>query len=202
MRIDALPHITPAFALTRCRGPVCIEAETSGSVVIKAPRALAFAAYDNIERMPEWMPMLESVVFVDKEDRRSEWTLNLPRPVFRLASAVGFWQLVRWEAIHRVESPRILRWNSLSGFPNRGEMFFETVDGEVATTQVTLRMTYELPDAAAPLIKNMLAQRFMRYTVRRAMERYKEVMEEEAAALQVPVEAEVDEVPVDVLNLR
>jgi uncharacterized membrane protein len=198
MRIDALPHAIQVLAIPRCRPPICFEAKASGSVVIEAPRTLAFAAYDDIERMPEWMPMLESVVFVDREDRRSEWTLNLPRPVFRIARAVGYEKLVRWEAVHRVESPHTLQWNSLSGFPNRGEMSFEPVDGDETRTKVTCRMTYELPDAAAPLLRNLFLQRFMRYTIRRAMERYRDVMEEEAATLEVPLDGA--DAPVEVPN--
>lgn len=130
--------------------------------------------------MPEWLPMLESVKFLDKEARLSEWTLKIPRLFFRLAQSVGFGNLVRWTARHRVEAPQFLWWESLSGFPNAGEMTFEAVDGDATKTQVKLQMTYMVPNAAAPLVTNVLSKRFMSYTVRRTMERFKKKMEQEA----------------------
>ena len=173
----------------RAVSPVCsFVAETSGSILVQAPQQQVFDAYDNIERMPEWLVMLESVRFVDRGGRRSEWSLKVPRPVSALARRAGFGTLVRWEAVHQVEAPRKLQWKSLSGFENAGDMTFEAVDGDEEATHVTLQMTYTLPKLAAPLVENALARRFMRYTVRRTMERFRDKMEEERAGVQDGVE--------------
>ena len=128
--------------------------------------------------------MLDRVDLVDPEARRSEWVLRVPRPVFRLARRAGMGAFVRWEAVHSVDAPRLLQWKSLSGFPNEGEMLFEAVGDDGAATRVTLQMTYTLPDFAAPFVENVIARRFMRYTVRRTMERFRDAMEEEAALLE------------------
>ena len=129
--------------------------------------------------------MLENVRFVDRGGRRSEWTLKVPRPVSALARRAGFGTLVKWEAVHNVSAPSKLRWQSLSGFENAGDMTFEVVEGQPEATQVTLQMTYTLPKLAAPLVENALARRFMRYTVRRTMERFRDKMEEEHGAAAV-----------------
>ena len=104
-------------------------------------------------------------------------SLKVPRPVSALARRAGFGTFVRWEAVHQVEAPRKLQWKSLSGFENAGDMTFEAVDGDEEATHVTLQMTYTLPKLAAPLVENALARRFMRYTVRRTMERFRDKME-------------------------
>ena len=159
-------------------------AETNGSVAIKAPQQQVFEAYDNIERMPEWLLMLESVQFVDRAARRSRWSLNVPRRVRALASSVGFGSLVEWEAVHKVEAPARLSWQSLSGFENAGYMTFEPAEDDSEMTNVTLQMTYTLPSLAEPLVENPLTRRFMRFTVRRTMERFRDKMEEEAETRQ------------------
>ena len=157
-------------------------AETSGSVLIRAPQQQVFEAYDDLERMPEWLLLLESIKFVDRAERRSRWSLKVPRRVAALANRMGLGSLVDWEAVHRVEPPMRLSWQSLSGFENAGYMTFEAVKGELAMTNVTLQMTYTLPTLAEPLVENPLSRRFMRYTVRRTMERFRDKMEEEAKA--------------------
>ena len=79
----------------------------------------------------------------------------------------------------------------MSGFENEGVMTFEPVEGDDEATHVTLQMTYTLPKLAAPLVENVLARRFMRYTVRRTMERFRDKMEEEAGLIvEVGEEAE------------
>ena len=180
---DRIPLVARPPVVQRCGPPVCWTGECASTVTIKAPRPLLFEAYDNIERMPEWLPLLRSVVLVDKPNRRSEWSLRVPRAISRIASAGGFGTLVCWEAKHQVEVPRRLWWNSLSGLENQGEIFFEESATEENVTTVTLRMTYSLPDAAAPLADNVIARRFANRMVNSAVERYRDVLEEEAAAL-------------------
>jgi len=155
--------------------------EVSGVITIDAPPSLVFAAYDNIERMPEWSPLLDTVKFVDKEARRSEWTLLMPRIMFRFARAAGFGAFIRWTAEHDVEVPRRLSWKSLSGFPNAGEMLFEAVDDQETKTKVTMRMKYSAPVMAKPLVENWFTRRFMQNAVNATMQRFRDIMEKEAA---------------------
>ena len=63
-------------------------------------------------------------------------------------------------------------------------MRFEAVGDDGAATLVTLQMSYTLPDFAAPFVENAIARHLMRYTVRRTMERFRDAMEAEAAALE------------------
>ena len=84
-----------------------------------------------------------------KTMEKMETALKVPRPVSALARRAGFGTLVKWEAVHNVSAPSKLRWQSLSGFENAGDMTFEVVDGQPEATQVTLQMTYTLPKLAA-----------------------------------------------------
>mmetsp|Transcript_13062 Transcript_13062/g.33483 ORF Transcript_13062/g.33483 Transcript_13062/m.33483 type:complete len:206 (+) Transcript_13062:106-723(+) len=154
--------------------------ETSGSLDIAAPKKALFDAYADVERMPQWSSMLESVVLVDSQTRRSEWALRIPRPLARLVGAVGMGQLVRWEAVHETEGCDVLRWRSLSGVQNSGEATFVERAGGITT--VSLRMTYTLPDLAGPLLSAPFAKRFVRRTMMRTMYTFKDTLEAEAVA--------------------
>ncbi|KAL1511590.1 hypothetical protein AB1Y20_006384 [Prymnesium parvum] len=166
----------------RAPPPRAFEGEVAAEIRVSAPQALAFAAYDDVERMPEWAPLLERVRFLDRAARRSEWSVRLPAALFSLAVRCGFGSLVCWQAVHAVEAPRVLAWRSLSGFENEGEVRFEPEGGDGAATRVSLKMVYRLPDFTAPVVQNALVRRFMHFTVRRAMERFRDVVEREAAA--------------------
>ena len=102
----------------------------------------------------------------------------------RIARAVGYGSLVRWDAVHFVEPPNRLWWYSTSGISNGGEAIFEAVEAaeRTPTTRVTLKMTYTLPNIAAPFLENKFAQRFVRRNVMRTMERYRDALEAETAA--------------------
>lgn len=187
----------------RCRPPLLWSGETSAELVIRAPPQLLFEVYADIERMPEWSPLLERVTLVDPAARRSEWALRVPRPLTRLVNAAGLQNLVQWEAMHELDPPRALRWRSLSGVQNSGEATFTPVAGQPRATTVRLRMSYTLPDLAGPLAETRLArparhpavrshsqppsrpwqaQSFVRRTMHGAMTRFRDAMEAQAAA--------------------
>ena len=164
----------------------CWTGETSASINIRAPPELLFEAYADIERMPQWSPLLESVTLVDPLTRRSEWALRVPRPLARLVRAAGMARLVQWEAVHEVDAPHILRWRSLSGIQNSGVATFERTEGQPDCSTVTLCMSYTLPDVAGAIIDNALAQRFVQKTMFSTMERFKATLEQEAAETLLP----------------
>ena len=163
----------------------CWTGETSASIEIRAPAELLFPAFADIERMPQWSPMLESVALVDPEARRSEWALRIPRLLTKVVNAAGFGNLVRWEAVHEVDPPLELRWRSLSGVQNAGVATFE--EGADGCTTVTLTMSYTLPDemrgvrVVQGFVRSAFAQRFVRRTMLGTMETFKLVLEAEAA---------------------
>ena len=147
---------------------------------IAAPKEMLFTAYADIERMPQWSPLLESVTIVDSAKRCSEWALRVPRPLASLIRAAGMGQLVRWAAVHETEGCDVLRWQSLSGVKNSGEATFVYRGGGVTT--VALRISYELPDLVGPVLSAPFAQRFVRRTMLSTMTRFKEALEAEAAS--------------------
>ena len=161
-------------------------------MTVKAPQEMLFSAYADIERIPEWLPILRTVAVVDAVNRKSSWALRVPRPLFRLARACGFGTLVCWDAEHYIDPPARLWWRSISGVENQGEVCFDAVDGneDDAATVVKMTMTYTLPDIAAPFVENALAQRFVGRIVTRTMERFKVSLEDEYAQTTEPARAQ------------
>ena len=176
----ASPRVAAARAMPRSSVIVSWIGETTGSLDIAAPKEMLFTAYADIERMPQWSPLLESVTIVDSAKRCSEWALRVPRPLASLIRAAGMGQLVRWTAVHETEGCDVLRWQSLSGVKNSGEATFVYRGGGVTT--VALRISYELPDLVGPVLSAPFAQRFVRRTLLSTMTRFKEALEAEAAS--------------------
>jgi uncharacterized membrane protein len=180
MYLIASPRVAAARAMPRSSVIVSWIGETTGSLDIAAPKEMLFTAYADIERMPQWSPLLESVTLVDSAKRCSEWALRVPRPLASLIRAAGMGQLVRWTAVHETEGCDVLRWQSLSGVKNSGEATFVYRGGGVTT--VALRISYELPDLVGPVLSAPFAQRFVRRTLLSTMTRFKEALEAEAAS--------------------
>lgn len=181
-----VPAVCARLAARRHVSVQCWTGETSASIVIRAPPELLCEAYADIERMPQWSPLLESVTLVDPLARRSEWALRVPRPLRRLVRAAGMGNLVCWEAVHEVDAPHVLRWQSLSGIQNSGVATFQKTSGRSGCSTVTLCMSYTLPDVAGALIDNSLAQSFVQKTMLSTMERFKTTLEREAEEVLLP----------------
>lgn len=134
------------------------------------------------------MSAQESVVLVDPDARISEWSLRVPRPLRRVAGAVGIQDpAVRWRAVHETDGCCRLRWKSLSGIENTGEATFESVLGSTPATRVILSMSYTLPGLSRvpglkAIVEAPLAQRFVRRTMLSTMERFKHSMEAQVNA--------------------
>lgn len=177
----SLSSSTSAAAAARGTVPICWTGETSASIEIRAPASMLLAAYSDIESMPRWSPMLESVKLVDEVALHSEWSLRIPRPLSPLLKAAGMARLVNWRAVHEVDS-RAVRWQSLSGVQNAGEATFDPTPGRPGCTTVTLSMSYTLPSVAGPIVETSVVQNFVRRTLLSTMERFRMTLEAEAAA--------------------
>lgn len=184
LRATLRPPPTP-----RSPPPRLWTGETAASIEIRAPPQTLFDAYSDIERMPQWSPLLASVVLTDPAERLSEWSLRVPRPLAAAVSAAGMGEVVRWQAVHEVDiapgGEQRLSWRSLSGVQNAGVATFAGAPGGGGPTTLTLRMEYTLPDVARPLLESELVQRFVRRTLLSTMERFRDTLEDTEDAARV-----------------
>ena len=175
----AEPSLAPASPPEPVTGPLPstdYAAEATAQIEIDCDVGRALAAYADLERFPEYAPLLQSVRIVG--DGRSAWALRVPRLVASVARAIGMGSLVRWEAAYAVEaSPPRLTWQSVTGFRNAGEACFEPLGA--GRCRVTVRMTYSVPLTLRPLEGSAVVTRLISSTMRGAMERFKADLEEE-----------------------
>ena len=177
-----LPPWAPLAARTSDpRAMAAWVGETSAEITIRASQEAVCAAYGDIERMPEWSPMLERVVVVDRQARRSEWKLRVPRALGFIVRAAGMENAVQWEATHEVQPPRALRWRSLSGVENAGEALFTPAPEGEGWTVLRLSMSYTLPEVVRPLVQAPPVQAFVRSTMLSTMRTFKEALEAEVS---------------------
>ena len=171
--------LAPASPLEPVNGPLSsndYSAEATAQIDIGCDADRALAAYADLERFPEYAPLLQSVRITG--DGRSAWALQVPRVVASVARAIGMGSLVRWEAAYAVDaSPPRLTWQSLTGFRNAGEARFEPLGA--VRCRVTVRMTYSVPLTLRPLEGSAVVTRLISSTMRGAMERFKADLEEE-----------------------
>ena len=175
----AEPSLAPASPPEPVTGPLPstdYAAEATAQIEIDCDVGRALAAYADLERFPEYAPLLQTVRIVG--DGRSAWALRVPRLVASVARAIGMGSLVRWEAAYAVEaSPPRLTWQSVTGFRNAGEARFEPLGA--GRCRVTVRMTYSVPLTLRPLEGSAVVTRLISSTMRGAMERFKADLEEE-----------------------
>ena len=166
------------------------SAEATAQIDIGCDAERALAAYADLERFPEYAPLLQSVRITG--DGRSAWALQVPRVVASVARAIGMGSLVRWEAAYAVDaSPPRLAWQSLTGFRNAGEARFEQLGA--GRCRVTVRMTYSVPLTLRPLERSAVVTRILSSTMRGAMERFKAHLEEEEEQEEQEEEQEQEE---------
>ena len=148
--------------------------ETTAQIEIACDVGLACERYADIERFPEYAPLLQSVRILD--DGTSAWALQVPRLLKAAARAVGMGSLVNWEASYVVDYPQRLAWQSITGFQNAGVATFEPL-GE-RHCRVTVRMTYAVPATLRPFQRSRLVTRLLERTMVGAMERFREGLED------------------------
>ena len=99
------------------------------SVVVKAPVHEVFMMWRNFENFPRFMSHVKEVKMLDGD--LSHWK----------GVVAGITE--EWDAkTTRMEEDRVIAWNSISGFMNRGEVRFEPVP---EGTRVTIHFEYEPP---------------------------------------------------------
>ena len=134
---------------------------------IKAPVENVWALWNDLEAMPLWMSLIESVKTIEEPTSTlpdlTEWTL----------AANGF--RFKWKAkiSERIETQK-LQWESVGGLPTKGCVrFYE----EEENTLVKLTVSYELPKVLAPLMKANVLGGMVTNELQANLDRFKGVVE-------------------------
>ncbi|CAB9504256.1 Polyketide cyclase / dehydrase and lipid transport [Seminavis robusta] len=139
----------------------CSSVETTKSL---PPRALsvsseaelpfsaevAYDAFSNLTRQPEWSPWLHSVEFIDDASTRSKWTLKVLGVSYSWISIAT-----------RGDRPFLIEWESVSGLKNFGQVTFDPIENGKACRMVMV-MTFVPPRLVSSVFRNSkLLTRFM-----------------------------------------
>lgn len=137
--------------------------QTSASRIIRAPITQVFGCYADLERMPEWSPV--SQVTVDACTLESTWMLSY--------AGID----VSWRArVLESQPPSLLRWESVSGARNMGEVRFTALGEDECKMDLT--MSYQIPASIARIVESDLVQSFIvRVCLKPTMRRFGDAME-------------------------
>ena len=135
---------------------------------IKAPVDNVWALWNDLEAMPLWMSLIESVKTIEEPTNTlpdlTEWTL----------AANGF--RFKWKAkiSERIELQQI-KWESIGGLPTQGSVKFFAE--EETRTLVKLCVSYELPKVLAPLMEPNILGGMVTTELQENLDRFKDLVE-------------------------
>ena len=138
---------------------------------IHAPVELVWKFWSDLDSMPLWMTWIESVKTVDEKTSTlpdlTEWTL----------AANGF--RFKWKAqiTERVEAEK-LEWKSVGGLPTKGSVRFYSE--ESSKTAVKLKISYELPQVLANLMKANILGGMVTKELQKNLDGFKALVEKSA----------------------
>ncbi len=127
-----------------------------------------WAVWNDLEAMPLWMSLIESVKTIEEPTKTlpdlTEWTL----------AANGF--RFKWKAkiSERIEAQK-LKWESVGGLPTKGSVQFFAEEG--SRTMVQLCVTYELPKVLAPLMEPNILGGMVTTELQENLDRFKDLVE-------------------------
>ena len=142
--------------------------EHSVTCDIKAPVAQIWRTWVDLDAMPLWMSLIESVKTIEEPTKTlpdlTEWTL----------AANGF--RFKWKAKinERIENQRIA-WESVGGLPTKGCVRF--YEQEESRTMVKLSVTYELPKVLAPLMEANVMGGMVTNELQGNLDRFRDLVE-------------------------
>ena len=180
----------------RCAHPLCWTGSTVATLEIpEVPAATLYREYADLTRMVEWSPSLESVTPDPDAPQNSVWVMRVPRALQAASRTVGYPSPnITWEAVLTAPGPPLMTWTSKirddgaeqnAGFIPSGAVAFEPAKTP-GSTQMTLTLTYTLPDPVEwwllAIINSALVQSIVRNRMRAGMQRFGSTMRAEHAA--------------------
>ena len=133
--------------------------EHSVQVEVAVPIEVVWSLWSDLEQMPNWMRWIDSVKVLEEDPELSVW---------KLASA-GF--EFSWRSrITDLITHQIIKWESVSGLPNRGAIrFYDRDDHSI----VRLSISYDVPPVLA-LMDNLFLGRVVESTIQDDLNRFRD----------------------------
>ena len=111
-------HARAATTATRAGAVNLLTESCAQSVTIGKPAEACFDAYSQLERIPEWNPILGRVKVISPT--RSEWSARLPPALARIVPNC------EWTSQQCLDASECtISWESVSGINTSGEATFE-----------------------------------------------------------------------------
>eukprot|EP00238_Polyblepharides_amylifera_P004720 CAMPEP_0196587470 /NCGR_PEP_ID=MMETSP1081-20130531/57577_1 /TAXON_ID=36882 /ORGANISM="Pyramimonas amylifera, Strain CCMP720" /LENGTH=195 /DNA_ID=CAMNT_0041909661 /DNA_START=216 /DNA_END=803 /DNA_ORIENTATION=- len=147
--------------------------ENKASIEVDVPLPVAWELWDDVSRIPSWMPWVSSVEVVGEKPTRTKWKLStnqLGRNWEFSWIATNFTP-IKYQKIH---------WSASEGINNRGAVRFFKKPNKQAC-EVSLTISYEVPQvlestgrALSPLVEGILQadmERFAKVATKYALEK-------------------------------
>lgn len=133
--------------------------EHSVQVEVAVPIDVAWSLWADLEQMPKWMKWIDSVKVLDENPELSVWKL----------ASTGFEFSWRSRIVELINH-QIIRWESVSGLPNRGAIrFYDRGDSSI----VRLSVSYDVPPVLA-LMDNLFLGRVVESTIQEDLNRFRD----------------------------
>ena len=133
--------------------------EHSVQVEVAVPIDVAWSLWADLEQMPNWMKWIDSVKVLEDNPELSVWKL----------ASTGFEFSWRSRIVELIDH-QIIRWESVSGLPNRGAIRFYD---RGASSIVRLSVSYDVPPVLA-LMDNLFLGRVVESTIQDDLNRFRD----------------------------
>ncbi|EKU99137.1 polyketide cyclase/dehydrase and lipid transport protein [Leptolyngbya sp. PCC 7375] len=141
--------------------------ERSVEVEVACSVTQVYDLWENLENMPQWMPMVKCVRRLPGDQGLYHWTFGL-----------GFPLLTEWTSrITRRIPLRLIAWESVSGLANHGSAeFFPTDQG----CRLLLTLAFDLPGGlVGMLLENIGLERWLEENLVESLNRFQAQIETE-----------------------
>lgn len=133
--------------------------EHSVQVEVEVPIEVVWSLWADLEQMPNWMRWIDSVKILEEDPELSVWTL----------ASAGFQFSWRSRIIDLI-THQIIKWESVSGLPNRGAIrFYDRGDRSI----VRLSVSYDVPPVLV-LMDDLFLGRVVESTIQDDLHRFRD----------------------------
>jgi uncharacterized membrane protein len=134
--------------------------EHSVQVEVDTPIAVVWNLWSDLEKMPNWMPWIQSVKISQENPSLSRWTLT-----------TGGWEFSWMSRMVKVIPNQIIQWESVDGLPNRGAIRFY---GRNTASIVKLTVAYRIPGFIGELMDSLFLGRLVESTLQANLHRFRD----------------------------
>ena len=133
--------------------------EHNVQIEVEAPIDSVWAAWSDLEEMPQWMKWIDSVTILADDPELSRWKL-----------ASGRFEFTWLSRIVKLQPKQIIKWESVDGLPNRGGIRFYD---RCPNTIVKLTVAYAIPGIIAKIMDNLFLRQIVESTLYADLERFR-----------------------------